>query len=64
MNNSFNLVASQDDPSDVQLSKLMSQVRQTAHNRVARVDSLLTEALARAIKAKHQPNAARAQRNA
>lgn len=64
MNSSFDLVASQDDPSDVQLSKLMSQVRQTAHNRVARVDSLLTESLARAIKAKQQSNAVRAQRNA
>lgn len=64
MKNHFSLITSQDDPSDTQLSKLMSQVRQIAHKRVERVDSQLNEALIRAIQDKKKTAAARASRNA
>ncbi len=50
--NGFNLITSQDDPSDSQLSELMSHVRQVARSRVARVDSQLNESLSKAISAK------------
>lgn len=50
--NGFNLISSQDDPSDSQLSELMSHVRQVARSRVTRVDNQLNESLSKAINAK------------
>lgn len=64
MKSHFSLITSQDDPSDTQLSNLMSQVRQLAHNRVARVDSQLNEALIQALKAKKKSAVTRTPHNA
>lgn len=60
----FNLVSTVDDPSDIQLSSLMSQVRQAAHKRVTRVDNRLSEALTLAIKAKKKSATLRASHDA
>ena len=64
MSNHFSLITSQDDPSDTQLAELMTQVRQTAHRRVERVDNQLNQALIQAIRAKKENSAARAIRDA
>ncbi len=57
--NGFNLISSQDDPSDSQLSELMSHVRQVARSRVTRVDNQLNESLSKAINAKKDQHSRR-----
>ena len=64
MKNEFSLIDSQDDPSDSQLSNLMSEVRQFAQNRVGRVNQKLNASLIQAIKDKQKSSAARASHNA
>nr|WP_298167461.1 hypothetical protein [uncultured Pseudomonas sp.] len=64
MKNEFSLIDSQDDPSDSQLSNLMSEVRQFAQNRVERVNQKLNASLIQAIKDKQKSSAARASHNA
>lgn len=64
MKSEFSLIDSQDDPSDSQLSNLMSEVRQFAQNRVERVNQKLNASLIQAIKDKQKSSAARASRNA
>ncbi|MBB2493943.1 hypothetical protein [Aquipseudomonas ullengensis] len=56
----FNLISSQEDPGDAQLSRVMVQVRQAAQIRVQRVDSNLRQSLSEALKAKHQANSKQA----
>lgn len=64
MKSEFSLIDSQDDPSDSQLSNLMSEVRQFAQNRVERVNQKLNASLIQAIKDKQKSSATRASRNA
>nr|WP_298148133.1 hypothetical protein [uncultured Pseudomonas sp.] len=64
MKSEFSLIDSQDDPSDSQLSNLMSEVRLFAHNRVERVNRKLNESLIQAIKDKQKHSVLRAPRNA
>ncbi len=64
MKSEFSLIDSQDDPSDSQLSNLMSEVRLFAHNRVERVNRKLNESLIQAIKDKQKHSVVRTPRNA